>query len=57
VNIYGLFKVLAFHVPFVFLGIEFLLGGAIPWSRWGSSRRRAHVCGALAGSWLGTPDT
>lgn len=31
VSIYGLFTVMAFHVPFVFVGIQFMLGG-IPWS-------------------------
>lgn len=30
VSIYGLFTVMAFHVPFVFVGIKFMLGG-IPW--------------------------
>ncbi|KXZ52745.1 hypothetical protein GPECTOR_8g137 [Gonium pectorale] len=32
VNIYGLFKVLSFYVPFVFVGIEFLMSGAVPWT-------------------------
>ncbi|KAG2498945.1 hypothetical protein HYH03_003135 [Edaphochlamys debaryana] len=32
VSIYGLFKVLSFYVPFVFVGIEFLMSGGIPWS-------------------------
>ncbi|KAG2453542.1 hypothetical protein HYH02_001761 [Chlamydomonas schloesseri] len=32
VSIYGLFKVLAFHVPFVFVGIEFLMAGAVPYA-------------------------
>lgn len=31
VSIYGLFKVLSFYVPFIWIGIDFLISGGIPW--------------------------